>query len=278
MRAVEVDAPGIEFLHFALDGAGDDVAGGEFEAGVVVVHEASAEVIAEGGAGAAEGFGKEESLELGVGEGGGVKLHELEVLGSGADAVGEGDAVGGGDARVGGGGVDFSAAASGEHGGAGREGAESDFRDLRGGSDAPALVDQKFGDEGVFKDADVGIVADGLADDTFDFPSGLVGVVDDPVARVSAFSAEVEAVGAIEIEPGPISLEPFYGVGGVLDEEPDGGGVVKPGTGDHGVFFVEFPAVGFADGGGDTALCPVGVGIYERGFGEDGDGALGGGL
>ncbi len=58
--AVEIDAPSVELLDFALDGAGDDVAGGEFEAVVVVVHEPSAEVVPEGCARSSEGFGEEE--------------------------------------------------------------------------------------------------------------------------------------------------------------------------------------------------------------------------
>lgn len=74
---IEINAPGGEFLNFSFDGAGDDISWGEFEAVIVIDHESSAFVVAEGSAGSAHGFGDEESRELGVAEGCGVELLEF---------------------------------------------------------------------------------------------------------------------------------------------------------------------------------------------------------
>lgn len=64
VRGVEINAPSFEFLDFSFDGAGNDVAGGEFEAIIVVVHESAAIVIAESCSGSAHCFGNQESGEL----------------------------------------------------------------------------------------------------------------------------------------------------------------------------------------------------------------------
>lgn len=269
---VQVDAPGVEALHLGFDGAGDDIPGGELEAVVVVVHEAVAEVGAEGGTGSAHGFGDEEAFELIVIEDGGVELHELHVLDFGPDCGGEGDAVGGGDAGVGGLSVDFAGSAGGEEGGAGEECAGFGVADADGGTDAVVVVGEETGDEGLFEDVNAGVVADGLADGAFDFPAGFVGVVDDAVAGVAAFATE------FGVELGAEAAEPFDGTGGFGDEEADGFGVAESGSGDEGVLFVEVNAVGVADGGGDAALRPGGVCVGEGGFGDDGDASELGGV
>ena len=116
------------------------------------------------------------------------------------------------------------------------------------------------------------------ANGAFDFPAGFIGVVDDAVAAVSAFSAEVELVGSGDVESRSVLAEPFNGGGGVLNQESDGAGVIESGTGDVGVLLVEFPAVAFSDGGGDAPLRPVGVVVFDGGFGEDGDFSVFGGF
>lgn len=215
--AVEIDAPRIEAEHFALDGASHDVSGGEFEAWIVVVHESTTEMVAEGRSGSTKGLGEEEAFELGVREGGGMELLEFHVLDFCPYTVGEGDAIGCGDAGVGGGVVDFSGSAGGEHGCPGGEVSDSSIGELCRCAHATTFVEEKLGDEGVFKDGDVWVLADGRADGAFDFPAGFVGVMDDAMARVATFSSQVEFVAGGEIEARAVLLEPIDGARGVLD-------------------------------------------------------------
>ena len=103
---------------------------------------------------------------------------------------------------------------------------------------------------------DGGVFTDGFGDSAFDFPSGFVGVVNDAVSGVAAFSTEIEGVAGGEIESGALAGEPLDSGGSLLDEHPNGIGVAESGSGGEGVFFVEFPGIGFSDGGGDSSLRP----------------------
>ena len=70
-----------EALHFAMDGASHDVAGGQRVERVHLVHEFFALVVLEDAAKAANGFGDEERLlEAGCIQTCGVELHEFDVL------------------------------------------------------------------------------------------------------------------------------------------------------------------------------------------------------
>ena len=86
-REVDVHVVLAETLHFAVDGASDDVAGREGVQRVHLVHEFFALVVLENAAETADSFGNEERLlELGSVQACGVELHELDILEGGTCA------------------------------------------------------------------------------------------------------------------------------------------------------------------------------------------------
>src|SRR5229473_2656955 len=115
------------FLDFSVDGAGDDVAGGELHAlGVVFFHEALAEFVAKDAAFAADGFGDENALHAGRPDhAGGMELHELHVHELGAGFVSEGHAVAGVLPGIGSDAPGFADAAGGDDDGFGLENDEA---------------------------------------------------------------------------------------------------------------------------------------------------------
>jgi hypothetical protein len=111
---VEIDLPHVTHVEinrvwdsilahaFAGDGAGDDIARGEFELGMVTLHEALAAIVAKIGSFTAESLGQQEARRTGQREGGGVELVELHVGQFGASSDGEGDSIAGSYGGVGG--------------------------------------------------------------------------------------------------------------------------------------------------------------------------------
>lgn len=113
---------------------------------------------------------------------GGVELLEFHVFDFCADAVGKPDSVSGGNSWVGGVVVDFAASSGGEEGGASSELGGTEVGDDGICTDAFPSGENKVGDKAVFVDLDGGVLANGFGDCAFDFPAGLVGMVDDPVS------------------------------------------------------------------------------------------------
>src|ERR1019366_7107843 len=120
---VEIDGARCSLLTYAFagDGAGNNIARGEFEQGVVALHKALAVIVAQPGAFAAQGFGEKKAWRAGQRQSGRVKLVELHVGQFGAGVGGKGDAVAGGNGGGGGGGVDLGRTAWGEPGSAGAD-------------------------------------------------------------------------------------------------------------------------------------------------------------
>ena len=105
-------------FHFLVDGACHDVARGERQALVILLHELLAVRQSQYAAVAAHGLGYEVGgvLFAWVVERGGVELYELHALYGSLGAVSHGYAVAGGNLGVGGGGIHGSATAGAEHG------------------------------------------------------------------------------------------------------------------------------------------------------------------
>ena len=98
-----------------VDGAGNDIARGQFATGVKVRHKAGAVRAFQIGAFAAQGFRQQEVARLRMEQGGWVKLIELKVRHPAAGAPGHRDTVSGGNVRVRGVLIHFRGAARGQH-------------------------------------------------------------------------------------------------------------------------------------------------------------------
>src|SRR5690606_23521938 len=112
---VQVHAVDAEALHLVVDGAGDDVARGEFGAFVETLHKALAVGQLEVRPFAAQGLGDQETLGLRVVEAGRVELVELQVADPATGTPGHGDAVAAGAVRIAGIKVDLGCPTGGEH-------------------------------------------------------------------------------------------------------------------------------------------------------------------
>lgn len=161
---------------FAGDGAGHDVARGEFEQWMVALHEALAIFIDEVCAFAAEGFAEEKARSSGLREGGGVELVELHVGNGGTGVVGHGDAVSGGDSRIGGVRVDLSGASAGDEGSASVDGEDASFAVEESGSDDAAVFKEEIDAGGPLHEANAGERADVAEERDGDLLAGGVAV------------------------------------------------------------------------------------------------------
>ena len=254
-----------EALHFAVDGAGDDIAGRERMERVHLVHEFFTLVVLEDAAETADGFRNQEGLlELGRVKAGRVELHELDVLQGGpgtggnrhavATAVGRADGV-----------LPDAACATGRKDGRLRV----DVFHFAGFlvddlcADATLCLAGSFYDEvldvAVFEVVDVLLLVEFAEQRAHDFFTGEVRGMQDAVVAVSAFEVQVELVflggGRCELDA-------------PLDELLDGGRTAlgedlhlflfaESCTGFEGVRDMEFEFVCFFGNGSDSALCVV---------------------
>lgn len=256
------------------DGAGDDVAGGEFQLLVVLGHEALAARVDEVGSFAAEGFAKEEARGSLLTEGGGMELVELHVHHGGSGAVGGGDAVSGGYLRVGGVAEDLSRAAGGQQDGSCVDVTEgTGFGEQRGSGGATG-GDEEIDHGGPFAQGDVGEGADVTQEAGGDLAAGGVAVgVEDAGEAVGSFAGSHEfAVEAIEVRSPP---QQFFDAGrSLLHQDACGGLVDEAVSGGQGVFEMQSDVFGSAHGDGDAALRVGGVGLSESFLGDDEDTAV----
>ena len=273
---VEIHVFGLCAMHFGDDGAGDDIARGEFLGFGVTLHEAFEQNVAEDAAFAAKSFGKKKARRAFDCEGGGMELHELHVGEDGAGFVGDGQAVAGGDFWIGGFAIDLTEAAGREEYGAGTEFVERaiGFVD-EADADGAAVFEDEAGGERVGAQVEMGNGVRAGEKSAADFAAGGIAVgVEDAGAAVSGFAGEGE-LGAGAIEFGA----PFDELGDVLgtffDEESDCFGAAKAVTGVESVLLVKADFVFVAECDGNTALRPGRGGIAEIGFGEDQDTARG---
>src|SRR5690349_10277919 len=189
---VEIDVFAVGAVHLAHDGAGDDVARGEFLRFVVALHKTLEVDVAEDGAFAAESFGEKEAWRAFYRERGGMKLHEFHVGKCRAGVVRDGHAVSGGNIGIGGLAVNLPEAARGQQHGFGAEFVKRaiEFVD-EAQTDDGAGFDDELGGEGVCAQMQV---RDGMGageQSAADFaPGGVAVSVQYAGATMSGFACE----------------------------------------------------------------------------------------
>ena len=219
-----------------------------------------------------------------------VELDELHVADRRAGAPGHGHAVARGDIGVRRVEVDFAAAAGGQHDAVAAEGedpagfliehVDADHA-VFGGVAEFARGDEVDGHV-VFQHGDRRMFFHGGDEGFFDFESGEIVRVKDAALGVSAFTAEVQLGAAgwffAQVERHAEVDQLLDALGTFAHDELDNIPVAKPGAGFEGVFDVQFERIFRAGHAGHAALRPSGVGRGLGAFGDDGDGALIGGL
>ena len=207
VRDVEADVVQSVNLHLAVDGAGHDVARGQREPFVVLLHELLAVRQAQDAAVAAHSLGDEVGRMrlLRVEEHGGMELHELHVLHLSLGAIDHSYAVAGSNVGVGGRGIDGSRAACcherhlaqvGIHlSGVGVEDVCTVALYVGGAARdayAEVVLCDDFHGEVVLQYLDVGVVAHGFHEAALYLCPRVVGMVQDAELRVSALTVKVE--------------------------------------------------------------------------------------
>ena len=284
---VEIDVVVAPLLHLVVDGPGHDVARGEREARVILLHELLAVERTEHAAIAAHGLGDEVAGAVaGVEQGRGVELDELHAAHRALGPVDHRDAVARGHQRVGGVPVDRLAAARGHHGDARQEGVDAarvlvehvgsealDARCVARHDDAQVMLGDDFHGEVVIEDVYAGVALDGLDEAGLDFGSGVVLVVQDAKFRVSAFAVQVEVARVVLVEVHTPADELLDLRRCAAHHHLDGCPVVDPVAGHHRVMDVFVEVVHLEVGHrGDSPLGEVGVGFFEFRLADDGDG------
>lgn len=281
MRYVEMDERNTLFEDFGVDCSGDDVAGREFAARVVIEHEPSSMNRSEDCAFASEGFRYEEVSGFSVIEGRRMELNEFHIFDCRADCGGQSDAVACCDRGVRGEAINLAAASSCEHGGAAAHFDCLCVFGLQDGACAFAVFVAKRFAERVFHQLYIGLFSDRFRKCSFDFPSGLVGMVDDSAAAVTAFSCELELwEGATRdiVESRAHFDQPLEAGSCILHEKPDGFLFAKSRASNQSIFFVQFPRVTFTYCCCDPPLSPAGIRIAKLGLSDDEDFSVIGGL
>ena len=267
---VEIDVLGIGAIHFADDGASDDVARSELLSFVIALHKTLKMDIAEDAAFAAESFAEEETWRAFDGESGGMELDELHVREDGPSVVGNGHAVTGSNFGIGSFAIELAEAASGKKSGFGAEFVERRIVLVEETNACGAAVfDDEFGGEGVSAQMKMRDGVGASEESSADFAaSGIAMSVKNARAAVSGFAGKGK-LGARAVELGT----PFDELGDVartfFDKKGDGFGIAEAVTGVDGVLFVKADLVFVAEGDGDAALRVGGGGFTEIGFCED---------
>ena len=280
-------------LHFGVDGAGHDVARGERQPRIVLVHEFLAAQVAQHSAVAAHGLRDQERRSVaGMEQGGGVELDEFHVLDGTLCAVDHGDTVAGGHQGVGGCLVDGSGAA-GRHDGDTRQelvdaaallvehvgAVAGDVGGASGDDAAQMVLGYDLDSEVVLEYVDVGIAAHGLDESSLNLEAGVVGVVKNAEFRMAALTVQIEAAVVAAVEVDTVLDQEAYAIGGTLDHFLDCCGVAEPVAGHHGVVDVFVEVVDFEVGHrSDAALGQGRVGLVEGCLAHQGHAAFGSGL
>ncbi len=251
-------------LHLLHDAPGHDVARSQLGAGVVPCHERLAAMIAEQGAVAAQRLGDQEARGAGAGEGGGVKLEELQVGNHRPRAEGQGDPVARRDRGIRGARVELAGASGGQHHRLGLEGVSAGQPDAA----ARATLDDQLRDEGTIVHVDAAL-ADGASEGELDVPAGGVAArVEHAGHGVGAF-ARVGESAVLGVEMDAEADQVGHPIGGLAREHAHRLRITQVGARAERVRLVELPGVAGADGGRDTALRIPGGALLEVGLGDD---------
>ncbi len=278
---VEIDTLGAQALHLVVDGAGDDVSGGQLGAGIETGHEALAVGQQQARPLATQRLRDQKRPCLRVIEAGRVKLHEFHVGHTASGAPGHGDAVTGGDVRIAGVEIDLVGAAGGDDDEARQEGFDPSSPSIEhvGTETAVALAcaqtgtgtQMPRGDE-IHRDmllveAHIGTGADPRLQGGGDGPAGCVrGVHHPPMAMTSLAGEVIAARGAIFLaarEGYPLVQQPADIVGAVLHHAAHHTGIAESGPGPQGVLDVGVQRILGVEDGRDAPL-----GVQGAPFGQ----------
>ncbi len=254
---------------FTSDGAGDDIARGQFEAGMVALHEALAAVVAQPCALSAKGLREQEAGNGGKEERRGVELVELHVGQLGAGSGGKGDSVTRGDGGIGGVGVDLACSAGRNQNGTGAHAGELLIAVAEVDTGHTAVLNDQSGYGGPSGDADLFMGEDEFGEGAADLRAGGVAVgVQDAWMGVGGFAGtQQDSIFAIKARS---PLDKFCNAGRPLGYEDLGSRAEDEAIpGSDGVFEVQRDILLAFGGDSDAALCVVGVGFTERFLGDD---------
>ena len=282
VRHVEADMIQSVNLHLVVDGPCHDVARGEGEAFVVLLHELLSVRQAQHAAVSAHRLGDEEG-RMGlrrIVEDGGVELYELHVLHGSLGPVDHCDAVSCGDHRIGGHGIDGSHTACRHE----RDSAQERV-DLPGlGVEdvcsvafyvrcparhlyAEVVLCDDFHGVMVLEHGDVAVVPHGFHQPALYLETGVVGMMEDAEVAVPALPVQVVVAVLVLVEVHTPSDERPDGVRGVADDVLHGRQVGNVVAGDHRVVDVLLEIVyGKVGYGCHASLCLGRVGFFQGGL------------
>ena len=287
VRDVQIQAVRAEALHLVVDGAGDDVPGGEFGALVEVLHEALAGGQAQQTALAAQGLGDEEALRVRMEQAGRMELVELHVRDPASGPPGHGDAVAGAAVGIRGVEVDLRGAPGGEHHEGGLEDVDAAGApiehvgpDAAGPRQADLLPDDQVHGDVLLEDRDVRRRENAAHQRRLHGRTRRVGGVQDASVAVPAFLGQMEALGAVggglAVEGDALIHQPLHGPGALPDHVAHRVLVAQARPGDERVRDVRLEVVGLVEHGRDPALGPVRGACVEGFLGQDRHARLGG--
>ena len=257
-------------MKFGEDGAGDDVARGEFGIGVEGLHEALAGFVDHDRAFAAQGLGGERRGIAANGDGGGVKLDEFRIRNHGPRFRRHADADAAGLNRVGGDGVEMADAAGRQHDlVAGEQArfaggpARNDARDAAGGEV------QLLGGFG-FMDGDGRGAADGGDERFHDRLAGHIAAdADDAAFGMGGLAGLDELAFEVLVERDAVEEEIAHAVAGFAGHAERHFGIDETGAGGNRIGGVFFGRVTFGNRRGNAALRPGGGGACAKGGGGE---------
>ncbi|MCY1421134.1 hypothetical protein D9M71_367800 [compost metagenome] len=268
-----------------VDGAGDDVARGQFFTRVEARHETLAIGQLEQATLATQGFGNQEALGLRVVQAGRVELVELKVGHPATGTPGHGDAIAAGAVGVAGVQVDLGRAAGSQHGEAGAEGVDLSgiaVQDIGPQAAIAVLAQAPLGDQvdchPLLQQLDVRAQARLCQQGGEDRrPRGIGGVDDAPMA-VAAFTGQVEFKAAVFVagvfvtgKRHALVDQPLNRFAAMLNGEAHGVFMAQAAAGIEGVFDVGLHRVGVVQHRGHATLGPEGRAIGEVALAEHGD-------
>ena len=217
MCRVEINAPGLQPLHLALDRPRDNIPGSQLQAVIVVVHEPSSKVVSKSCPRSPDGFAYQETTKLSVVERCRVELHEFHVPNLGASRGRQCYSIRRGDPRVGRVLVHPTAATSGDHHGS-REEADGALVLLEClHSHATALCHQQSGHKRLLEYGDLRMALHRLENDILYFPAGSVLCVDNSVPAVGSFKPKRKFAVELTVKWGTQTNQPSDRFGRLLD-------------------------------------------------------------
>ena len=191
---VEVNVVGIRAMHFADDGAGNNIAWCEFLGFVIALHEAFEMNIAEGAAFTAKGFAEEEARGAFHGKGSGMELDKFHVGEDCSGIVGDGHSITSGDFWISGFTIELTESAGGKERSSGAKFVERRIVFIeKANANSAIFLDDEFGGKGVRAEMEM---RDGMSageKGAADFASrGIAMSVENARAAVSGFTSKRE--------------------------------------------------------------------------------------